>query len=312
MTLLTYTAAFPAPPSCPHNPRSLKTPWPPRVCLASPVHQNRRVCVWQRSPPKLLLYTLPGKSTLYSLLTLRLPPRALWRGSLRVEQLGIRPQQLGDALIDLLLEHEHEPSTLCTILGHIGVHAQVAELQWQSELHHEQAEQAQATVRAWETHGPGSSEQPLYAVVPQPQPQGDEGASTERLRLEAAAAVNVELEAVRLTTERERRSAAEREDTLHAQVASLQQHLHAACTTEEPQATLEAGLEGRSRSDQAEARAGRGGGWCGGSRERTSARRSEGRGPCEAAQRTGRQSRLRRGADRGLPVGSGNRVSPGP
>ena len=156
------------------------------------------------------------------------------------------------------------------------------------------------------------------AVVPQPQLQGHEGASTERLRLEAAAAVSVELEAVWLTTERERRSAAEREDTLqvHAQVASLQQHLHAACTAEARQVTLEAGLEGRSRSSriQAEARAGRGGGWCGGSRERTSARRSEGRGPCEAAQRTGRHSRLtlRGGAGRGLPVGSGNRVTSGP
>ena len=169
------------------------------------------------------------------------------------------------------------------------------------------------TVRAWETHGPGTSEQPLYAVVPQPQPQGDEGASTERLRLEAAA-VSVELEAVRLTMERQRRSAAEREDTLHPQVASLQRHLHAAGTTEEPQVTLGAALEGRSRSPgiQAEARAGRGGGWFGGSRERTSAQRSEGRGPCEAAQRTGRHSRLRRGADRGLAVGSGNRVTPGP
>ena len=56
----------------------------------------------------------------------------------------------------------------------IGVHAQVADLQWQSELYHEQAEQAQTTVRAWEAHGPGSSEQPLCAVVPQP--QGDERA----------------------------------------------------------------------------------------------------------------------------------------
>jgi hypothetical protein len=194
------------------------------------------------------------------------------------------------------------------------LHAQVAELQWQSELYHEQAEQAQATVRAWEAHGPASSMQPLCAVVPQPQPQGDEGASTERSRLEAAAAVSVELEALRLTTERERRSAAEREDTLHAQVASLQQHLRAACTPEEPQATLEAGLEGRSRSPGVQesrprlAPEGVEGGAVdrgsepapGGARDANRARRLSGQGDTADWQ-------LRRGAGSGFTVGSGNR-----
>ena len=65
MTLLTYTAASPAPPSCPHNPRSLKTPWPPRVCLALPVYQNRPSCEYVAAfATDMLFYILPGKSTL--------------------------------------------------------------------------------------------------------------------------------------------------------------------------------------------------------------------------------------------------------
>jgi hypothetical protein len=149
MTLLSYTIASPAPLSCPHNP--LAHSRHPGLHVCAPLRQCTRtvVCVCGCVSHRKCCSLLPGNTTRFYLLSLRLPPRPAAEGYVFFVLSSLGPGRSSWmkllSISSLNMSTSAAPCTLYTILERIRVHAHVPELQCQSELYLEQAEQAQQT-----------------------------------------------------------------------------------------------------------------------------------------------------------------------